>query len=56
MTVRQVAAYANATVWARRLYWERDIAGIIVGRRLLIERKSLDAWIDAKLAERFDNR
>ncbi len=53
LTVRQASAYSGATVWAiRQLYWAKDIAGTIIGRRLLIERESLDAFIDRKLAER----
>ena len=52
-TVRQASAYSGATVWAiRELYWAKEVLGTIVGRRLLISRESLDAFIDRKLAER----
>jgi hypothetical protein len=53
LTVKQASAYCGATVWAlRRLYWAKELPGIIVDRRLLVERVALDAGIDAKLAER----
>jgi excisionase family DNA binding protein len=51
LTVKQAAAYSGATVWAiRQLYWAKEIAGTIIGRRLLISRESLDALIDQRLA------
>jgi len=51
--VRQASAYSGATVWAiRQLYWAKEVAGTIIGRRLLIERESLDAFIDRRLGER----
>ena len=53
LTVRQASQYSGATVWAiRQLYWAKEVAGTIIGRRLLIERESLDAFIDRRLAER----
>ena len=53
LTVRQASQYTGATVWAvRQLYWAKEVAGFKAGRRLLISRDSLDAWIDRKLAER----
>ncbi len=53
LSVKQASAYSGATVWAiRQLYWAKDISGFIAGRRLLIERISLDQWIDRRLAER----
>lgn len=53
LTVKQASAYSGATVWAiRQLYWAKEIAGTIIGRRLLISRESLDALIDRRLAER----
>jgi hypothetical protein len=52
-TVKQASQYSGATVWAiRQLYWAKDIAGFIAGRRLLLSRESLDKWIDARLGER----
>jgi hypothetical protein len=53
LSVKQASLYTGATVWAiRQLYWGKEVAGTIVGRRLLIERESLDSWIDRRLAER----
>lgn len=53
LSVKQASAYSGATIWAiRQLYWAKDIAGFIIGRRLLISRESLDAFIDRRLAER----
>jgi excisionase family DNA binding protein len=53
LTVKQAAAYTGATVWhVRELYWAQAIAGFVAGRRLLLDRTSLDAWIDRRLAER----
>ena len=53
LTVKQASAYSGATVWAiRELYWAKEVAGTIIGRRLLISRESLDAFIDCRLAER----
>lgn len=53
LTVKQASAYSGATIWhIRQLYWAKEIAGFIAGRRLLIERDSLDAYITRRLAER----
>jgi len=53
LTVKQASAYTGATIWhIRELYWAKEVAGFIAGRRLLIERHSLDAYISRKLAER----
>ena len=53
LSVKQASAYSGATVWAiRQLYWSKEVAGTIVGRRLLISRESLDTFIDRRLAER----
>jgi hypothetical protein len=53
LSVRQASVYSGATVWCiRSMYWAKELSGFIAGRRLLIDRTSLDAWIDRKLAER----
>ena len=53
LTVKQAAAYTGATVWhVRSMFWAKEIAGFIAGRRLLISRESLDNWIDRRLSER----
>jgi excisionase family DNA binding protein len=55
LTVKQAAAYTGATVWCvRELYWKKEVAGFKAGRRLLLSRESLDAWIDRRLAERVE--
>jgi|HubBroStandDraft_5_1064220.scaffolds.fasta_scaffold25575_3 excisionase family DNA binding protein len=53
LTVRQAAAYAGCAVWAiRTAIWEKALSACTIGRRLLIPREGLDAYINAKLAER----
>ena len=53
LSVRQASTYVGCTIWAiRELYWAKEVAGTIIGRRVLLDRKSLDAYIDRKLAER----
>jgi excisionase family DNA binding protein len=53
LSVKQAAAYTGATIWhVRELYWAKEIAGFIAGRRVLLDRTSLDAWIDRRLQER----
>lgn len=53
LSVKQAAQYSGATIWhVRSLYWSKELAGFLAGRRLLIERESLDAWIDRRLRER----
>jgi excisionase family DNA binding protein len=49
LTIKQTAAYANATVWfIRNLIWSRSIPFAKFGNRLLIDRKDIDAYIDAE--------
>jgi hypothetical protein len=53
LTVKQASAYAGCTIWhIRELFWAHSVAGFIAGRRLLIERQSLDAYITRRLSER----
>ena len=53
LTVKQASAYSGATVWhIRSMFWAKELAGFIAGRRLLISRESLDNWINRRLAER----
>jgi excisionase family DNA binding protein len=48
-SVKQSAAYMNATVWfVRSLIWNRRIPFVKFGNRLLLDRKDLDAYIDAQ--------
>jgi excisionase family DNA binding protein len=53
LTVKQAAHYVGCTVWhIRELYWSKAVLGFVAGRRLLLDRTSLDAWIDRRLRER----
>ena len=53
LSVKQASAFTGMTVWhLRSLYWAKSVAGFIAGRRLLIERESLDAYIDEQLRSR----
>jgi len=53
LTVRQAAAYAGCAVWAiRTAIWEKALSSCIIGRRLLIPREEIDAFINRKLQER----
>lgn len=50
LTIKQTAAYLNSTVWSvRNLIWSDAVQAIRIGRRFLIDRKELDAYIDAQL-------
>lgn len=53
LTVKQAAHYVGCTVWhVRELYWSKAVLGFVAGRRLLLDRTSLDQWIDRRLQER----
>jgi excisionase family DNA binding protein len=53
LSVKQAAAYTGATIWhIRELYWAKELSGFVAGRRLLLDRTSLDQWIDRRLQER----
>jgi excisionase family DNA binding protein len=53
LSVKQAAAYTGATIWhIRELYWAKELSGFVAGRRLLLDRTSLDQWIDSRLQER----
>lgn len=53
LTIQQAAVYTGATIWRlRELYWAKEVAGFIAGRRLLFDRASLDSWLDKQLSER----
>lgn len=47
LTIKDAAAYLSATVWfLRTLAWEKKIAFVRLGKRLLFDRKDLDAFVD----------
>jgi excisionase family DNA binding protein len=51
LTIKAAAAYLSVAVWAiRTLIWEKELQAIKIGRRFVIPREALDAYIDRKLA------
>lgn len=51
LTIQAAADYLSTTPWAiRSLIWGRDIAFLKLGKRYLIDRRDLDAWIDKNKA------
>jgi excisionase family DNA binding protein len=53
LTIKQAAAYCACAVWAiRQAIWAKELAALQIGRRLLIDRGTLDSFIDARLRER----
>ena len=49
LTVEQAGLYLGLGPWfARRLAWERKIAHLRVGRRILFDLTDLDAFIEEK--------
>jgi len=52
VTIKQAAAYCSCSVWAiRDVIWSRELPACKIGRRYLVDRKDLDAFIDARLRE-----
>lgn len=46
LSIKQAARYCNAAVWAiRRLLWAGHVPHVRLGRRFVIDRASLDAWM-----------
>jgi len=51
LTIKAAAAYLSATVWAvRTLLWQQEIRHTQIGRRILIDRADLDAFVNQRLA------
>ena len=47
LTVKDLANYLGCTVWAARvLLWSNEIPHLVIGRRHLVDRKDVDAYID----------
>lgn len=47
LTIQQAADYSGYTVWGiRSLLWERRIPFLKAGRRFIIDRADLDAFIE----------
>ncbi len=53
LTIKQASEYCACAVWAiRQAIWAKELAALQIGRRLLIDRDTLDSFIDARLRER----
>jgi excisionase family DNA binding protein len=53
LTIKQAAAYCSAAIWAiRQAIINKELRACIIGRRFLIDRAALDAFIDRKISER----
>lgn len=53
LTIKQAAVYLGAAVWAvREAVWAKELRACKIGRRFVIPREELDAYIDARLRER----
>ncbi len=53
VTIKQAAAYCSCAVWAiRQAIWSRELPACMIGKRYLIDRADLDAFIDARIRER----
>lgn len=51
LTVSDAARYLSTTVWCvRSLVWAKELPSIRLGKRLLLDRKDLDALVDARKA------
>jgi excisionase family DNA binding protein len=52
LTIPQAAAYCSAAIWAiRQAIVNKELRACIIGRRFLIDRAALDAFIDRKINE-----
>ena len=53
LTIKQAALYCSCAVWAvREAIWAKDLKACKIGRRFVIPREELDAYIDRKIEER----
>jgi excisionase family DNA binding protein len=49
ISIKAAAAYLSCTIWAvRTLVWNRQVASLKIGNKILFDRKDLDAYIDAQ--------
>ncbi len=52
LNVKQAASYLGTTVWQiRSLTWDKKLAGIRLGQRLLFDVKELDKFVDGLVKE-----
>src|SRR5579863_5175731 len=53
ITIKQAAQYCSCAVWAiRQAIWSRELRACMIGKRYLIDRGELDAFIDARIRDR----
>jgi excisionase family DNA binding protein len=53
LTIKQAAVYLGAAVWAvREAIWAKELRACKIGRRFVIPREELDAYIDRLIDER----
>ena len=53
LTIKQATAYCACAVWPiRQAIWSKEATACTIGRRFLIDRASLDSFINAKFKER----
>ena len=53
LTIPQAAAYCSAAIWAiRQAIINKELRACAIGRRFLIPREEIDAFINRKLQER----
>ena len=51
--IPQAAIYLGSTVWAiRSLIWENQIPYVKIGKRLLLDRSDLDAFVDGNKVDK----
>ena len=49
LTIQAAAEYLSVAVWAvREMIWRGELPFVKVGKRFVIDRSDLDAWIDGR--------
>jgi len=52
LSIPQASAYAACAIWAiREAIWNKELRAIKLGRRYVVSRDDLDAFLNRKLAE-----
>jgi excisionase family DNA binding protein len=52
LSIPQASAYAACAIWAiREAVWSKELRAIKLGRRYVIAREDLDAFLTRKLSE-----
>jgi excisionase family DNA binding protein len=52
LTIPQASAYAACAIWAlREAVWSKELRAVKLGRRYVISRDDLDAFLTRKLSE-----